>query len=601
MRTPRDLSPFGLTAVTLTAALSATAALAAPLPPSEQQAILDKTITVHLAAPTGLSAGEQETVRHLLAVGEIFQRIYEDARHPQALATRTALDKKNASATQRTLYRLFQGPIATTLDNRREPFVDVSPETPGKNVYPSGITAEEVEAFFEPFPEARAEILAERTVVRRATGENLRRDVATLTRHPVIAGLHPGLEQRLLRLETRSAAESNPSVGERRLYAVPYALAWADEHVEAQKHLFAAADAIEPEDAEFARYLRNRGRDLLSNDYESGDASWVAGRFGKLNAQIGAYETYDDALFGVKAFPAVSVLVRDEAATAELTKSLGSLQDFENALPYEDPKLAKRVRSDVPVGVYDVVADFGQARGTNTATILPNDALFSRRYGRTILMRKNIIVHPDLSAIAARRWAAAVAPEHVAQLAAEGGFHRTLWHEIGHYLGPDRTADGRALDQALQSWADALEEMKADLVSLFVHERLGAQGALPAGRLQAVRASGILRTLQDQRPRKDQPYQVMQLAQFNWYLYQGLLTFDAEHRLRIDFTRYAKTVEGLLREVMALQRAGDPAKADAFFARWTTWTEDRHEALGQRMREAGGPRFRLVRYGALGE
>ena len=57
-----------------------------------------------------------------------------------------------------------------------------------------------------------------------------------------------------------------------------------------------AADAVEADDAEFAGYLRNRGRDLLSNDYESGDAAWVTGRFGRLNAQIGTYETYDDAL-----------------------------------------------------------------------------------------------------------------------------------------------------------------------------------------------------------------------------------------------------------------------------------------------------------------
>ena len=32
------------------------------------------------------------------------------------------------------------------------------------------------------------------------------------------------------------------------------------------------------DDAEFAGYLRNRARDLLSNDYESGDAAWVTGR-----------------------------------------------------------------------------------------------------------------------------------------------------------------------------------------------------------------------------------------------------------------------------------------------------------------------------------
>ena len=107
----------------------------------------------------------------------------------------------------------------------------------------------------------------------------------------------------------------------------------------------AAADDVAPGDAEFAGYLRNRARDLLTNDYESGDASWVTGRFGRLNAQIGAYETYDDELFGVKAFFAVSVLLRDEAATAELRKALGGLQAIEDALPYDAPQANPRGHS----------------------------------------------------------------------------------------------------------------------------------------------------------------------------------------------------------------------------------------------------------------
>jgi hypothetical protein len=382
------------------------------------------------------------------------------------------------------------------------------------------------------------------------------------------------------------------------LYAVPYAVAWADELGAAQRHLFRAAQAVEADDPELARYLRNRGRDLLANDYESGDASWVTGHFRRLNAQIGAYETYDDALFGVKAAHALSVLVRDEAATAELAAALGGIQRIEDALPYETHR---RVREDIPVGVYAVVADYGQARGINTATILPNDPLFSRRYGRVILLRENVMTHPELFAVAARRWQAAVAPTFAAQLAPEGNFHRTLWHEIGHYLGVDRLADGRPLEQALQGWADALEEMKADLVSLFAHHRLHALGTVSEAPLRAVQASGILRTMQNNRPRADQAYQTMQLAQLNYFLDRGLLTVDAAGRLVLHPERYEATVTELLGEVLAIQAAGDPQRAAAFFGRWTGWTAELHEPLGTRLREAEGPSYRLVRYGVLGE
>ncbi|WPB75784.1 hypothetical protein KYC5002_43180 [Archangium violaceum] len=100
-------------------------------------------------------------------------------------------------------------------------------------------------------------------------------------------------------------------------------------------------------------------------------------------------------------------------------------------------------RSRTPVGGYDVIADFGQARGTNTASILPNDALFSRRYGRTILLRDNIMKNPDIFAADERIWRAVTVEAHAADLAPEGNSQRTLWHEIGHYprfrkpVGPD--------------------------------------------------------------------------------------------------------------------------------------------------------------------
>ena len=79
----------------------------------------------------------------------------------------------------------------------------------------------------------------------------------------------------------------------------------------------------------------------------------------------------------------MSILLLNEKATSDLRKALGGLQAIEDALPYT---AHKKVREDIPIGVYEVIADYGQARGTNTATILPNDALFSRRYGRTILL-----------------------------------------------------------------------------------------------------------------------------------------------------------------------------------------------------------------------
>jgi hypothetical protein len=274
-----------------------------------------------------------------------------------------------------------------------------------------------------------------------------------------------------------------------------------------------------------------------------------------------------------------------------------AMQGVEDALPHPTHR---RVRSDTRVGVYEIVADFGQSRGTNTATILPNEAYLSRQYGRTILLRATILLSPELFAESERAFDAAVAPAHHGELRIEGNFHRTLWHEVGHYLGVDRSTDGRDLDVALADTADLFEEMKADLVSLFAARWMRTANLIDDDRLAAIEAAGIRRVLLKNQPRREQPYQTMQLIQWNWFLDHGLLAFR-DGALVIDRTRYAEAVETLLHEVLAIQASGDRDRADAFMTRWTTWQVELHGAIAQRMRESERSRFALVTYEALGE
>jgi len=559
---------------------------AAYWPEAKSKEILDKTVTIRLAPDlSALPENEKAALKYLFEVGSIMQRLYESERHPEALTAYEKLRNIDArlgspprTKNLRTLYRLFQGPIATTLDNKREPFLDVAPPRPGKNVYPLDATKEELDAFLAAHPEMKSGILDSRTVVRRETKSNLGLDINGLQVYPIMRTMHPyALEG--LRSRQHDADGKN-------FYAVPYALAYADDMIGLYNQLIEAAIRFEDTDPELARYTWNRARDLLSNDYESGDASWVTGRFQRLNFQLGAYETYDDALYGVKAFHSMSILIKNEKATADLVKALSGLQSIEDALPYAPHK---RVKEDIPIGVYEVIADFGQARGTNTATILPNDPLMARRYGRTILLRENIMRHPEIVAADQRVWRAVTASAHANDYDPEGSIQRTLWHEIGHYLGPD--------GEALAEYSDSTEEMKADLVSLFALHKMNH----PA--LRAIEASGIRRTLLNTKPRSDEPYGTMQLIQFNWFLDKGLLTFDPKTaQLSIHYDRYNDAVNSLLTEVLKLQKDGSKDAAAAFFQRWTAWTPELHDKIAAKVRTAqGATRFRLVTYAALGE
>ncbi len=574
----------------------------------QSQPIIDKTQTIRLAPDISrLSAGERKAVEKLIEVGKIFQSLYEQQRHPEAFAANRALvdlDKRTGStvATQNllTLYRLNQGPIATTLENKRAPFLPVPGVEPGKNMYPWGVTKEEVESFLKANPERRESILDLRTAVRVSTPANLRRDLGVLEKYPVLSVLHPGLETWLRgEVLTSTRRARMRSFQPKAFYAVPYSIAYADELIKAHGLLNEAAEAVQSDDEEFARFLRNRSRDLLSDDYESGDAAWITGRFKNLNAQIGSYETYDDELFGVKTFFALNVLATRPQETIALREAMKGLQGLEDSLPYNNHK---KVREDIPVGVYDVVADFGQSRGGNTATILPNESYLSRRYGRTILLRANIMREPSIFQSTSGNLAAAVGPEQAKALTNEGNFYRTLWHEVGHYLGVDRTKDNRELDEALLENASAMEEMKADLVALFVTQALRKQGYYTEAQLRSVYAGGILRVLQNNKPRRDQPYNTMQLMQWNFFLENGLLKFDpASQTMKINYDKYHEVAGKLLAKVLAVQYEGDKAATDRFIDEYTKWDENLHGAIAKKIRDNQRYRFRLFKYAALGE
>ena len=555
-------------------------------PLEKSQPLIDKTQTITLSGDLSkLTDGERKAVAKLIEVGQIFQKLYEEQRHPEALASYRALvqlDKRTDStpATQNllTLYRLFQGPIATTLENKREPFLPVAPLQPGKNVYPWGIAKDAVDP-------KRTDLLDARSVVRY--GKDVKGDIAALNKYPALQTLHPKLLGELQRAQPNA------------LYSIPYAVAYADDLMKAYGLLNEAADAVQQDDDEFARYLRNRARDLLSNDYESGDASWVTGRFKNLNAQIGSYETYDDELFGVKTFFAFCLLQSRQQETAALREAMKGLQALEDSLPYQNHK---KVREDIPVGVYDVVADFGQSRGGNTATILPNESYLARRYGRTILLRVNIMRDPSIFEGTSRTLAAAIGEQQAKDLTPDGNFYRTLWHEVGHYLGVDRTRDGRDLDEALQDNSNALEEMKADLVSLFVADALHKQGYYTDAQLRSVYAGGILRVLQNNRPRRDQPYNTMQLMQWNFFLENGLLSFDPGTKtLHINYDKYHEVVGKMLEKTLAVQYEGDKAASDLFIDQYTKWDENVHGAIAANIRAQQRYRYRVFKYAALGE
>ena len=147
-----------------------------------------------------------------------------------------------------------------------------------------------------------------------------------------------------------------------------------------------------------------------------------------------------------------------------------------------------------------------------------------------------------------------------------------------------------------------MEEMKADLVSLYVAEALRKQGYYTDAQLRSVYAGGILRVLQNNKPRRDQPYQTMQLMQWNFFMENGLMAFDPSTKtLRIHYDKYHDVVGKMLARVLDVQYQGDKTAADGFIEQYTNWEENLHGVIAKNIRDQQRYRFRLFKYAALGE
>ncbi|MFH0946422.1 MAG: hypothetical protein V2A76_14600 [Planctomycetota bacterium] len=233
---------------------------------------------------------------------------------------------------------------------------------------------------------------------------------------------------------------------------------------------------------------------------------------------------------------------------------------------------------------------------------MPNEARITAKYGRTILLRYNVLTDPQIFEIARGRFQAAVVENQHGDLQLDGNFYRTLWHEVGHYLGPKTDRKGRNLDVALEEDSDLIEELKADLIALFSARIHRGSGYYDEARLRSVRASGVLRVLQSVKPRRSQPYQTMQLMQWNYFMENGLLELIPESgKLRIDYDRYHAVVEKMLEQVLDIQERGDREAADAFIERYAVWDEDLHGKVAAAITANESYRYRLVRYGVMGE
>ncbi len=469
--------------------------------------------TVRLTADLShLSENQRKMIPLLIEASAIMDQLY----WKQAYGDKEALLASISDPAERRFADINYGPWDRLANE--EPFIEsAGPKPLGARFYPEDMTREEFEAWQQPGKDG------------------------------------------LYTLVTRDANGA--------LQLVPYSIAFAEELKRAGDLLRQAAELAD--DPEFANYLRLRAQALETDDYQPSDMAWMDMKNNPIELVIGAIETYEDRLFGYRAAYESYVLIKDLAWSERLARFAAYLPELQRGLPVPDEYKAETPGSDADLNAYDVVYYAGHCNaGSKTIAInLPNDEQVQLEKGTRRLQLKNAMLakyNQILLPIADML----IADDQRQHITFDSFFGNTMFHEVAHGLGIKNTLDGsNTVRQALKEHSSTLEEGKADILGLYMVQKLREKGEITEGQLMddyVTFMAGIFRSV---RFGASSAHGQANMIRFNFFEQAGAFSRDeATGKYRINVPEFEQAVEDLSRTLLTLQGNGDYAAVNTFVA-----------------------------------
>jgi hypothetical protein len=351
------------------------------------------------------------------------------------------------------------------------------------------------------------------------------------------------------------------------LVLVPYSQAFAAQ-IDAIADLLVQAAAL-AEDQEFATYLKLRAEALKTDDYQASDMAWMDMKNNPIELVIGPIETYQDALYGYRAAFETFVLIKDQAWSERLARFAKYMPELQSGLPVDDAYKAEIPGSDADLNAYDLVYCAGDCNsGSKTIAInLPNDEEVQLAKGTRRLQIKNSMLakfNQILMPIAAEL----IAEDQRQHITFDAFFGNTMFHEVAHGLGIKNTLDGSGtVRQALKEHSSALEEGKADILGLYMVQKLRENGEITEGELMdnyVTFLAGIFRSV---RFGASSAHGRANMIRFNYFSDAGAFTRDPDSgTYRVNVAEFEKAIRDLGNDLLVLQGNGDYEAVAAFVA-----------------------------------
>ncbi|HWC15478.1 MAG TPA: hypothetical protein VG498_00600 [Terriglobales bacterium] len=484
------------------------------------------------------SARELQMIDQLVEASRYLDDVFWRQNDPDGLALYQSLEAAKSGRDLNVRRFLMINGGRYDLTNENKPFVGTKPISPGRGLYPEGLSREELEKYVAAHPDQKDELYNAATVIRR-NGD--------------------------------------------RLEAIPYHTAFRQFLIPAGQAIRNAANLSD--DKSFADFLRLRADALLSDDYYKSDLAWVDLQNPKFDVIMAPYETYLDGVLGVKTSYGAAVMIRNEAESAKLALYQQHVPDLQDALPLDPEDRPSKAGQPTPMEVMDTPFRGGDLRHGYQAVAdnLPNDARIHEQKGTKKIFFKNYMdarVNYVILPLAKR----IMDPAQAAQASADGYMATTVMHEICHGLGPAyaRTSAGKKdIREALADVFPGLEEAKADVVGMFGLKYLIDKGALPKEREQEYYSSyvaGIFRTV---RFGVGEAHGRAEMMELNYLSEQKAINRDASGRYQIDYAKMPDTIAALAKELLEQEASGDRNRAAAWFQKYDVMPSELRSSLAQ--------------------
>lgn len=337
--------------------------------------------------------------------------------------------------------------------------------------------------------------------------------------------------------------------------------AFADSYQKTAQLLRAAAK--KSPDKGFAEYLEVRAEDLLKDQYSASEHIWLELGDNPVEFVIGPLETYEDHFLGYKAAHQACLLIRDDKKSEQYERFSSLFGELQSSLPvseaYKPPLESSENRTDV----YDMIYCKGlfNAGPKSMGLNFPNNTQLypenrSRRllFGNIIRAKYEQIILPIAMEL--------MDLEQTKMISEDAFFTYVLFHELAHGLGLKNTLKSTSIQEELQSYASTLEEIKGDVLGMYMMIQLNEQGLLSDEPIDVFYSTMLASILRSARFGRSHDHGRANLLTFNHLYEVGAITYQTESgTYRINSEKMPQAIEELVKKILTIQGDGDRSEA----------------------------------------